>query len=57
MPPEVIVHNTLSLDNAFFGFDIDLESHYSVLTGLKPDAILVGSDTAKTGVEIRIDLS
>jgi len=52
MPPEVIVHNTLSLDNAFYGFDIDLESHYSVLTGFKPDAILVGSDTAKTGVEM-----
>ena len=52
MPPEVIVHNTLSLDNAFYGFDIDIESHYSVLTELKPDAILVGSDTAKTGVEM-----
>ncbi|WP_048148601.1 dihydrofolate reductase family protein [Methanolacinia paynteri] len=52
MYPEVIIHNTLSLDNAFYGFDIDLEAHYSILTSLAPDAVLVGSDTAKTGVEM-----
>ncbi|ADN37227.1 5-amino-6-(5-phosphoribosylamino)uracilreductase [Methanolacinia petrolearia DSM 11571] len=52
MFPEVIIHNTLSLDNAFYGFDIDLEAHYSILTSLAPDAVLVGSDTAKTGVEM-----
>ena len=52
MLPEVIIHNTLSLDNAFYGFDIDLEAHYSILTSLAPDAVLFGSDTAKTGVEM-----
>ena len=55
MLPEVIIHNTLSLDNAYYGFDIDLGAHYSVLTGFKPDAVLVGSDTAKTGVEMFFD--
>lgn len=52
MLPELIIHNTLSLDNAYYGFDIDLGAHYSVLTGFSPDAVLVGSDTAKTGVEM-----
>ena len=52
MLPEVIIHNTLSLDNAFYGFDIDLGAHYGVLTRFKPDVVLAGSDTAKTGVEM-----
>lgn len=55
MLPEVIIHNTLSLDNAYYGFDIDLGAHYGVLTGFSPDAVLVGSDTAKTGVEMFFD--
>lgn len=55
MYPEVIIHNTLSLDNAFNGFFIDLETHYSVLTSFAPDAVLVGSDTAKTGIDLFYD--
>ncbi len=55
MLPELIIHNTLSLDNAYYGFDIDLGAHYSVLTGFSPDAVLAGSNTAKTGVETFFD--
>jgi len=42
---KLVIHNTLSLDSAYFGFDIDLEHHYGILMGLQADAILVGSDT------------
>lgn len=48
------MHNTVSLDGAINGFDIDLELHYQILSSLDPDATLVGSVTAKTGIEMFI---
>ncbi len=54
MFPEILMHNTISFDGAINGFDIDLELHYQILSSLNPDATLVGSVTAKTGIEIFI---
>nr|WP_321429897.1 dihydrofolate reductase family protein [uncultured Methanolobus sp.] len=48
------MHNTVSLDGAINGFDIDLELHYQILSSLNPDATMVGSVTAKTGIEMFI---
>ena len=52
MIPEIIIHNTVSLDNAILGFDIDLGLHYSTLLAFEPDAVLVGSATARYGIEM-----
>lgn len=55
MIPEIIIHNTVSLDNAILGFDIDLGLHYSTLLAFEPDAILVGSATARYGIDMFLD--
>ncbi|WP_319506214.1 RibD family protein [uncultured Methanolobus sp.] len=55
MFPEIIMHNTISLDGAINGFGIDLELHYQILSSFNPDATLVGSVTAKTGIDIFIE--
>lgn len=52
MFPEIIIHNTVSLDNSLSGFNADIGLHYRVLSTLKPDAMLIGSNTAKTGIEM-----
>ncbi|WP_246269873.1 hypothetical protein [Methanofollis tationis] len=46
MSPRTIIHTTVSLDNAFTGFEIDIGLHYELLLSLHPDALLVGSTTA-----------
>lgn len=56
MPPRVIIHNTVSLDGAVIGFDIDIGLHYQVLSSFNPDAMLAGSTTAKTGIEMFLDI-
>ncbi|MDW7732632.1 MAG: RibD family protein [Methanolobus sp.] len=55
MIPEIIMHNTISLDGAINGFDIDLELHYQILSLFDPDATLAGSATAKSGIDIFIE--
>jgi len=57
MSPETIIHTTVSLDNAFTGFDIDIGLHYELLLSLRPDAMLVGSATARTGIEMFMDIN
>lgn len=56
MLPLVILHNSVSLDNAVVGFDIDIGLHYEILLSFSPDALLVGSTTAKTGIEMFSDI-
>ncbi len=53
--PVVIILNTVSLDNAIPGFDIDPGLHYSTLLSFEPDAILVGSATAIIGIDLYLD--
>ncbi len=55
MIPDVIIHNTVSLDSAILGFDIDLGLHYSTLLAFEPDAILIGSATARYGIGMFMD--
>ncbi len=55
MLPRVILHNSVSLDNAVVGFDIDIGLHYEILLSFSPDALLAGSTTAKTGIEMFSD--
>lgn len=51
MLPKVIIHNSISLDGSTTGFDANLEVHYGILGSYEPDAMIVGSNTAKTGTE------
>jgi 2,5-diamino-6-(ribosylamino)-4(3H)-pyrimidinone 5'-phosphate reductase len=55
MFPKIITHNAVSLDGAIAGFSIDLEKYYAVAGSLQPDAMLVGSSTAKAGIEMYSD--
>jgi len=52
MRPEVIVHNTVSLDGCVTGFDVDLELHYELAGKVDTQATLIGSGTARAGLEL-----
>ena len=55
MFPKIITHNAISLDGSISGFSIDLEKYYAVAGSYHPDAMLVGSSTAKSGLEMFSD--
>lgn len=52
MLPKVIVYNSVSVDGAIKDFDIDVGLHYQVLNRMGADALLAGSATAKSGIEL-----
>jgi 2,5-diamino-6-(ribosylamino)-4(3H)-pyrimidinone 5'-phosphate reductase len=52
MLPKVVVYNSLSVDGAIKDFEIDIALHYEILGTLGADALLAGSNTAKTGIEL-----
>ncbi|WP_342678792.1 dihydrofolate reductase family protein [Methanofollis sp. UBA420] len=56
MSPRVIIHTTVSLDSATTGYDIDIGLHYEILLAFGPEAMLVGSTTARTGIETFMDI-
>ena len=51
MLPRVIVHNTFSLYGSIKDFELDIGLHYELADKFKADAHLIGSETAKTGIE------
>jgi len=55
MLPKIITHNAISLDGSISGFSIDPGKYYTIAGSLHPDAMLVGSSTAKSGVEMYSD--
>ena len=57
MYPEVIIHNSVSLDHAVRGFEVDLGLHYGALLAFEPGAVLAGSTTAKTGIELFMEIN
>lgn len=52
MRPKVIQHNGISVDGATAGFVPDMGLHYQVAAGFGAQAHLVGSGTAKAGLEL-----
>jgi 2,5-diamino-6-(ribosylamino)-4(3H)-pyrimidinone 5'-phosphate reductase len=52
MKPEIIIHNSISLDGSLTGFMPDMELHYQIASEFKPDAHLIGSSTIITGNEM-----
>ena len=53
--PRVIVYNSVSVDGAIKDFEINVELHYKVAGKIGADAMLVGSNTAKSGIEMFTD--
>ena len=52
MLPKVIIHNTISLDGALNDFELDIGLHYQIAGRYKADVHLIGSETARTGIEM-----
>jgi 2,5-diamino-6-(ribosylamino)-4(3H)-pyrimidinone 5'-phosphate reductase len=50
--PEVIIHNSVSLDGSFTDFEVNMELHYKIANRYKADANLIGSNTIAKGMEI-----
>ncbi|MFB3889227.1 MAG: dihydrofolate reductase family protein [Candidatus Bathyarchaeia archaeon] len=46
------MHNTISLDGSIRDFEMDIGLHYEIAGKVRADANLIGSETAKTGVEL-----
>jgi 2,5-diamino-6-(ribosylamino)-4(3H)-pyrimidinone 5'-phosphate reductase len=51
MLPKVIVFNSISVDGSIKEFQVDVALHYEVLAKMGIDCLLVGSTTAKSGIE------
>src|SRR5512135_907136 len=52
MKPYLIIHNSVSIDGSLTGFMPDMELHYRIASGFKPDAHLIGADTIISGNEM-----
>jgi len=52
MFPKIIIHNSVSIDGSLTDFNINMELHYRIATGYKPDIHLIGSNTVKIGAEL-----
>jgi 2,5-diamino-6-(ribosylamino)-4(3H)-pyrimidinone 5'-phosphate reductase len=52
MLPKVVVYNSVSVDGAIKDFDVNIALHYKVAGRIDAQAILIGSDTAKSGIDM-----
>jgi 2,5-diamino-6-(ribosylamino)-4(3H)-pyrimidinone 5'-phosphate reductase len=52
MLPKVIVHNSISIDGSLINFEVNMPLHYKIAGGFKADVHLVGSNTAKIGIDL-----
>ena len=52
MIPNIILHNSISLDGSLTNFDVNMELNYQIAGEYKPDAHLIGSNTIKIGIEL-----
>lgn len=52
MLPKVIVHNSISVDGSLINFEVNMNLHYKIAGDFKADMHLVGSNTAKMGIEM-----
>jgi len=48
---KVILHNSISLDGSFLNFEVKMGMHYQIAGNYKADVHLMGSKTARTGIE------
>jgi 2,5-diamino-6-(ribosylamino)-4(3H)-pyrimidinone 5'-phosphate reductase len=50
--PEVILHNSISLDGRISGFTANIGLHYDIVGNYGAEIYMAGSNTAKTGIEM-----
>jgi 2,5-diamino-6-(ribosylamino)-4(3H)-pyrimidinone 5'-phosphate reductase len=50
--PKLVIHNSISLDGSLTGFEPNMGLHYHIAAKYKPDAHMIGSNTAKTGLAL-----
>jgi 2,5-diamino-6-(ribosylamino)-4(3H)-pyrimidinone 5'-phosphate reductase len=50
MKPKVIMHNSISIDGSIKKFAVNIGLHYSIVADYKPEVMICGSITAKTGI-------
>lgn len=50
--PEVIMHNSISLDGRITGFAANMGLHYGIVGKYRAEMYMAGSNTAKTGIEM-----
>ena len=51
MLPNIILHNSISVDGSLTDFNANMELHYQIGGKYKPDVHLIGSNTIKVGIE------
>lgn len=61
MPPEVIIHNSITLDNcftadAFSKKSADIALHYTVLLSFSPDALPAGENYRKIFENVKVSM-
>jgi 2,5-diamino-6-(ribosylamino)-4(3H)-pyrimidinone 5'-phosphate reductase len=49
---KVILHSSVSLDGSLLGFAVDMNTHYQIVGSYKADVHLIGSNTARAGLEM-----
>ncbi|UCF12893.1 MAG: dihydrofolate reductase family protein [Thermoplasmatales archaeon] len=52
MLPNVVLHNSISLDGSLTNFKVNINLHYEIARRYKPDGHLIGSNTIKIGIEL-----
>lgn len=50
--PEVIMHNSVSLDGRIYGFKADEGLHYGIVASYHADVYMAGLNTARTALEL-----
>ena len=52
MIPEIIIHNSISLDGSLTGFMPEMDIHYSIAARFSHEARLIGSETIRSGIDM-----
>jgi 2,5-diamino-6-(ribosylamino)-4(3H)-pyrimidinone 5'-phosphate reductase len=55
MLPRVIVHNSISVDGSLINFEVNMPLHYTIAGSFNADMHLVGSSTAKFGIDLFLE--
>ena len=55
MLPKLIVHNSISVDCSLTNFEVNMPLHYKIAGAFNADMHLVGSNTAKIGIDLFLE--
>ena len=52
MLPKIIIHNSISIDGSLINFEVNMALHYKIAGSFNAEMHLVGSNTAKMGIDL-----